>query len=400
MQQLLTAQQLLIGPHGESISPGAVLIDGDVITAVGSVREIERQTSSSVHRLDYPQGTILPGLINCHVHLAFDASRDPVAALLESSDTDLIRGMSARARQHLAAGVTTVRDLGDRNGLITQLRDAINRGDITGPRILAACAPLTPPGGHCFFLGGEVSGDKEIRERIHHTAELGADVIKVMGNGGQMTPDGPGMTDSQFSPGELRLIVRKAHAVGLPVAIHAYTVETIAAAVDAGVDTIEHCTFLGPDGMPDLRDTVAETMAARQIAASPALPSGWRRMWDMLGPERSQAIADRLRWLMNRRVPVLFGSDAGVPISQHGDPVSTLELYEHIGVPVPGILELATTASAHYLGLSDKTGALRPGLAADLIVVDGNPLQDLQTLRSPKLVLSSGRAAVDISDLG
>lgn len=117
-------------------------------------------------------------------------------------------------------------------------------------------------------------------------------------------------------------------------------------------------------------------------------------MWDMLGPERSQAIADRLRWLMGQGVPMLFGSDAGVPISQHGDPVSTLELYEHIGVPLPAILELATTASAQYIGLSGKTGALRSGLAADLIVVAGDPLQDLQTLRSPALVLSSGRAAV------
>lgn len=400
MQQLLTAQQLLAGPRGENVSPGAVLIDGDVITAVGPVREVERQASSNIRRSDYPQGTILPGLINCHVHLAFDASKDPVSALLEAGDTDLLCGMSIRARQHLTAGVTTVRDLGDRDGLISQLRDAIGRGDISGPRILAACAPLTPLGGHCSFLGGEVSGEQEMRERIRRNAELGADVIKVMGNGGQMTPEGPGMADSQFSPDELRLIVREAHAVGLPVAIHAYTAETIAAAVDAGVDTVEHCTFLGADGKPDLRDAVATSMADRGIAASPALPSGWRRMWDMLGPERSQVIADRLRWLMDRGVPMLFGSDAGVPISQHGDPVSTLELYEHIGVPLPAVLELATTASAQHLGLAGKTGALRTGLAADLIVVDGDPLQDLQALRSPALVLSSGRAAVDGSDLG
>lgn len=394
MQQLVTAQQLLVGPRGERFSPGAALVNGDVIIAAGPAHDVERQASSNVRRLDYPGGTILPGLINCHVHLAFDASKDPVGALLSAGDTDLLCGMSVRARQHLTAGVTTVRDLGDRDGLITQLRDAIRKGDISGPRILAACAPLTPPGGHCFFLGGEVAGEQEIRARIRRNAQLGADVIKVMGNGGQMTPDGPGMADSQFTPDELRLIVHEAHAAGLPVAIHAYTAETIAAAVDAGVDTVEHCTFLGADGKPDLRDTIAKTMADRGIAASPALPSGWRRMWDMLGPERSQAIADRLGWLMGQGVPMLFGSDAGVPISQHGDPVSTLELYEHIGVPLPAILELATTASAQYIGLSGKTGALRSGLAADLIVVDGDPLQDLQTLRSPALVLSSGRAAV------
>lgn len=400
MQQLLIARQLLVGPRGENISPGAVLTDGGVINAVGPVHEVQRQASSNVRRSDFPQGTILPGLINCHVHLAFDASKDPVGAVREATDTDLLSGMGVRARQHLAAGVTTVRDLGDRDGLIIQLRDAIGRGDVSGPRILAACAPITPPGGHCHFLGGEVSSEQEICERIRRNAELGADVIKVMGNGGQMTPDGPSPAESQFSPDELRLIVDEAHAQGLPVAIHAYTADTIATAVDAGVDTVEHCTFRGADGVPDLRDAVAKTMASRGIAASPALPSGWRRMWEMLGPERSQAIAERLRWLMDHGVPMLFGSDAGVPISQHGDPVSTLELYEHIGVPLPAVLELATTASAQHLGLADKTGALRPGLAADLIAVDGDPLQDLQVLRSPRLVLSSGRAAVDGSDLG
>lgn len=400
MQQLLTAEQVLVGPRAESFSPGAVLLDDDVIAAVGPVPEVESRASGTVSRLDYPDGTILPGLINSHAHLAFDASNDPVGVLRATSDTDLLEAMSVRARQHLAAGVTTVRDLGDRGGLVIGVRDAIDTGDICGPRILAACAPLTSSGGHCFFFGGEVSGAQGIRERIRYNAELGADVIKVMGNGGQMTPEGPGMTDAQFTADELRVIVHAAHAVGLPVAIHAYMAETIAAAVDAGVDTVEHCTFLGANGKPDLRDPVARTMADRRIAASPALPSGWRRMWERLGPERSQSIADRLRWLFDHDVPVLFGSDAGVPTAEHGDPVSTLELYEHIGVPLPAVLELATTASAEHLGLSATTGALRPGLSADLVVVAGDPLHSLQALRSPVLVLSSGQAVVGGSGLG
>lgn len=392
--QLLTAQQVLIGPSGEKVSPGAVLVDGEVIVAVGTVRDVESQAPRNVQRLEFPGGTILPGLINSHVHLAFGADKDIVDTLVRIDDSDLLQSMADRARQHAAAGVTTVRDLGDRRGLITRLRDSIERGELVGPRILAACAPLTPPGGHCHFLGGEVSGAEEIRTRIGYNAELGADVIKVMGNGGQMTPDGPGMADAQFEAEELRLIVEEAHRRNLPVAIHAYATETIAAAVDAGVDTIEHCTFVGVDGKPDVRDSIAKAMASAGIAASPALPSGWRQMWDMLGPERSQAIASRLKWLMAQGVPILFGSDAGVPISQHGDPVSTLELYEHIGVPPSTVLELATTGSARTLGISDRTGSLRAGLAADLVAVDGDPLVDLQALRSPELVLSRGRAVV------
>jgi imidazolonepropionase-like amidohydrolase len=394
---MVTAGQLLIGPRDERIASGAVLIDDGVITAVGMVQDVEPLASGNVDRHDYPQGTILPGLINGHVHIAFDTSHDPVSPLLTIDDTDLLHGMSIRARQHLSAGVTTIRDLGDRDGLILRARDAIERGDLSGPRILTAGAPLTPPHGHCWFLGSEVSGEEEIRAAIRHHAEQGVDLIKVMGNGGQMTPGGPAMTDQQFSFDELRVIVAEAHAASLPVAIHAYTTKTIAAAVEAGVDTVEHCNFLSSDGKPDLSDIVAEQMADRRIAASPALPSDWRMMWEKLGPERSRTIADRLQWLIRHQVPLVFSSDAGVPISRHGDPVSTLELYEHIGVPLPNILELATTASANSLGLSGKTGSLRPGLAADLLVVDGDPLQDLQALRSPALVLSSGRPA-EITD--
>ncbi|NYH77684.1 imidazolonepropionase-like amidohydrolase [Actinopolyspora biskrensis] len=395
MQQVLSAHQLLAGPRGQRFSPGALLIDDDRITAVGTVAEIEERASPDARRLDYPRGTVFPGLVNCHVHLGFDSGEDPVTALRESADDELVAAMGQRARLHLAAGVTTIRDLGDRDGLITELRRSVERGEASGPRIRAACAPLTPPGGHCSFLGGEVSGPERIRARIHDNARRGADVIKVMGNGGQTTPDGPRMTDSQFAPHEFALIVDEAHALGLPVAVHAYTSEVIAATVEAGVDTVEHCTFMAPDGAVDLRDSVAETMAARDIAASPALPSEWRTMWDALGPERSRRIAERLRWLRGHGVPLLFGSDAGVPVSRHGDPVSTLELYEHIGVPPEEILELATTTSARYLGLSAETGALRPGLAADVVVVDGDPLLDLQKLRDPALVLSAGRAFPD-----
>ncbi|WP_338600475.1 amidohydrolase family protein [Saccharopolyspora sp. SCSIO 74807] len=391
MQQILTAPQLLIGPREQQFAPGALLIEDDTIAAVGTVPEIEYRVSSTARRRDYPNGTILPGLINCHVHLAFDGSSDPAGTLKSTEDPDLINDMGRRARQHLKSGVTTVRDLGDRRGLITELRHAIEHGAVAGPRILAACSPLTPPGGHCWFLGGEVATDTDIRDQVRHNAEHGADLIKVMGTGGQMTPDGPGMRDTQFSPVQLHLIVDTARAAGLPTAIHAYTADTIAAAVEARFSTIEHCTFLGQNGAPDLRDTVAENMATSGIAASPALPTGWRQMWDMLGEQRAESIAHRLRWLANHGVPLLFGSDAGVPISQHGDPVSTLELYEHIGFSNAAILELATTTSAHHIGLGDTTGTLRPGLAADILVTNGNPLHDLQALRDLQSTIRAGK---------
>ncbi|MCX2729452.1 amidohydrolase family protein [Saccharopolyspora sp. NFXS83] len=390
MQQILTASQLLTGPTDRQFAPGALLIDGGKIAAVGTPSEVERHASPTADRYDYPDATILPGLINCHVHLAFDASPDPVSALQSSSDDELLAAMQQRAHEHLFAGVTTVRDLGDRRGLITSLRDAIKRGESTGPRILAAGAPVTPKGGHCWFLGGEVDSAESIRANVRHNARIGTDLIKIMGNGGQMTPGGPGMTDAQFTSEQLRLITSEARAAGLPAAVHAYTTDAIAAAVEAGVATVEHCTFHGNDGAAALDDDLADRMALDGVAASPALPSGWRRMWDMLGPQRAEAIADRLRWLRRHDVPLIFGSDAGVPISQHGDPVSTLELYEHIGFPQADIIELATTTSARHIGLGDVTGEIRPGLDADVVVANGDPTRGVGCLRHLRRVLRAG----------
>ncbi|HWE89883.1 MAG TPA: amidohydrolase family protein, partial [Pseudonocardiaceae bacterium] len=261
MRQLITAAQVLPGPAGERIADGAVLIDGDTIVAVGPRAELER-VDGPVIRRDYPQQTVLPGLINCHVHLAFDAGMRPVEALTEATDDELLPAMADRAGQALRAGVTTVRDLGDRGGLAVRLRDAINAGKFDGPSIVAAGPPLTPPGGHCWFLGGEVADQAAIRRQVRHNAELGAEVIKVMASGGQMTPNSPPMWQTQFTADDLRVVVEEAGALGLPVAAHAHGTDAIAAAVEAGVTTVEHCTWLRSGGQGyDQRDDIARAMA-------------------------------------------------------------------------------------------------------------------------------------------
>ena len=393
MSKMLTAGQVLKGARDTSYAPGAVLVDDTgTIVAVGDPATVAAHTGSGTQHLDYGAGsTLLPGLVNAHVHLAFDASSDPVAGARDLPDEQLLTGMAERAEQALRAGITTVRDLGDRAGLSLALREAMRRGELLGPRILAAGAPLTSPGGHCHFLGGEVDGPQAIRERIKAHADSGGDWVKVMGNGGQMTPDGPGANDDQFTEEDLALIITEAHSHGLPVAIHAYCASTIATAVDAGVDSVEHCTFTSPEG-PDHRDDVAAAMAQTGVVASPALPAQWRWMWDQIGQARSQVIADRLRWLQEHGITMLTGSDAGVPVSPHDDLVSTLQCYTHIGDAPAAVLVRATTGTATALGLGSTTGSLAPGLAADLMVVDGDPLADnLESLRTPVAVLRGGQ---------
>ncbi|QIZ37916.1 amidohydrolase family protein [Saccharopolyspora sp. ASAGF58] len=390
VQQLITASQVLIGPAQQRIQEGAVLIQDDTILAVGHRHHLEQQADENARRRDYPNSTVLPGLINGHVHLCFDTSPRFLESVQQDNDADLLLGMAARAQQALASGVTTVRDLGDRGGLSIRLRDAIARDELPGPRILAAAAPLTIPNGHCHFLGGTVSGEAEIRRLVHHNAALGADVIKVMASGGQITPNSPPMWASQFTAEELSIIVEEASQLKLPVAAHAHGTEAIAAATAAGVSTIEHCSWQSANG-PDRRDDVAKQMADRGIYACTALSGNWRSIMKRLGPEGTEAMYGRLVWLAELGVPLIIGTDAGLPGSWFDDLVGTMELFEYLGFAHDRIIDMATFISATAFGIANNVGRLQRGYSADLIVVDGDPLTRLAHLRNLQLVLARGR---------
>lgn len=391
MSTFISVGQLLPGRSGERIADGAVLVDAGQIVAVGTRAEVEPAVPATAARMDFPGATLLPGLIDCHVHLAFSGGPDTVAAVTESSDDDLLTSMAGRARQLLEIGVTTVRDLGDRGALSVRLRDEIVRGDRRGPRIVAATAPLTAPGGHCWFLGGEVSGEPAIRELVRRNADNGADVIKVMATGGHLTPDGPSMTDSQFTAADLRAVVDEAHRRGLPVAAHSHGTDGIVAAVDAGVDTIEHCTWLTESGF-DARPATAREMVAKGISVCPAVAGSWRGYARRFGQEIADALLDRLRWLDEQGVTLVAGTDAGIPGASFDGYVDGLHAFAHAGFTNPRIIELATVRAAHALRLAGTTGQVAPGLAADLLIVDGDPTTDLDALREVRLVLARGRA--------
>ncbi|QWF79395.1 amidohydrolase family protein [Amycolatopsis sp. CA-230715] len=385
-ETVLTARQVLPEPSAP-IRDGAVLVRGDSVVAVGARADVLARASPDAVRHDFGDATVLPGLINCHVHLAFDAGKDPVGTLAGRSEDDLVAGGTERARELLRSGVTTVRDLGDRDGLAFAVR--AKAGEAL-PRILAAGAPITVPGGHCHFFGGEVNDDDEIRALIDANAAAGADVIKVMASGGQMTPRGATMWESQFDARQLSVIVEHAARHGLPVAAHAHGADAIEASVEAGVSTVEHCTWMVAPQRTDLREHVAKKMAERGIAACSTSSQNWRMMRDRMGPELAQRVYGRLTWMDELGVTLIAGTDAGLPGSVFGNPVGGLELYEWLGFPRTRILEIATTDSARVLGLGAVTGKLAPGYSADLLVVDGDPLKTLSALHDVRLVLARG----------
>ncbi len=389
MAFVISAAQLLADPTAEPIIEGSVLVEADTVVAVGH-REDVLTLAGDAPELRFPGATILPGLINAHVHLAFDGGPSPIESLQrETDDARLVLAMAGRARELLDCGVTTARDLGDRGALAVRVRDAITAGVLLGPRILAATAPLTPPGGHCWFLGGEVRGDDDIREQVGRNADAGADLIKVMVSGGQVTPGGAGMSDSQFTTAELRVAVTEAHRRGLRVAAHAHGTESIRSSVEAGVDTIEHCTWLaGPgDFRPD--EQIAAQIADRGIVVCHGSSNHWRPLAAKIGAERARAMVGRVRWLADHGVRLIAGTDAG--LCAFTDFPAALGRYTEWDFTPAQILRMTTVDAAAALGLADQTGRLAVGLSADLVVVAGDPTTDLAALHDVELVVARGR---------
>jgi imidazolonepropionase-like amidohydrolase len=386
---VVSADALLTGVPGEVIRDGALLIHGGKISAVGPRPEVEEsaQPGSAHHR--FSGAAILPGLVDTHVHLVFCGRPDAGDQLrAQPDDNRLLLQMGTRAETLLRSGVTTARDLGDRSMLSLAVRDAIAAGEITGPRLLTATTPLTPPGGHCWFLGGQVSGEAEIRRQVQHIAEAGADTIKVMASGGQSTPGPYAIWDPQFSEEELSAAVEEAHGYRLPVAAHAHSADAISRAVHARVDSIEHGTWLIPGPDWDPRDEVAEQMAEQGTVFCHGGPNDWREFADLLGEANARMFVGRTAWYEKHGVTQVLGTDAG--ISEFTSSAAALAHFGDYGFSSERIIEIGTVAGARCLGLEDTTGALRPGLDADVLVVAGNPLTDLSALQRTVGVYARG----------
>jgi imidazolonepropionase-like amidohydrolase len=369
--------------------PSVVVADGVIAAVHGPAGPLP----PGARVVDLPGLTLLPGLVDAHLHLCFDATGDPAGHLADTGDGLLREHMAGAARRALHAGVTTVRDLGDRGYLALDLRDTGPAGGAGPlPAIVAAGPPITTPGGHCHFLGGAARGDRALRGAVRDHAERGVDVIKVMASGGNMTP-GSLPYEPQFGAGELRAIVDEAHRHGLPVTAHAHSAKSIADAAAAGVDGIEHATFMTADGV-DAPEAVIRAIASRRIAV------GWTvgRDPDHAGtvPPR---IASRMAGLIAARrrlyeagAVLVPGSDAGVsPAKPHDVLRFAPEDMASAGLSPAEILQAMTSGAAQACGLGHRKGRIAPGFDADILAVDGDPLQDLAAIRQLRAVYIGGR---------
>lgn len=341
--------------------------------------------------------TLLPGLINCHVHLCLGGEPDPVRPVLEETPAMTAVKAAVRARQTVEAGVTTVRDLAGRDYVELAVRDAVRCGLVAGPRILAAGKGICMTGGHGWWLGRETDGPVDMRRAVREQLKAGADVIKIIATGGVLTP-GVDPNSPQLEADEIRAAVEEACKASRRTAAHAQATEGIARCLEAGITSIEHGVFLTEALAARMaRDGVAlvATLVAPHAIAEGGLGAGIPEYMVRKSDALRARHLDSFRLALQAGVPLAAGSDAGTPLNPHGSLVPELELMVKAGLSPSAAVVAATSAAARVLGLEHETGRIAPGLAADLLAVAGDPTASVQALDEVRLVLAAGRIVVN-----
>jgi imidazolonepropionase-like amidohydrolase len=374
-------------------------IDGGRISTIGGV-----PTRLDGSEIDASGCYVCPGLIDSHVHLFLDAGARPGSTFLDASEEELLETAAANLRLALAAGITTVRDCGGPAELVFRVQKAVERGDLPGPRVLPAGAPITRPKGHCHFFGIEVATPEEAARAVDKQAREGATFVKLMASGGGLTPR-TRPEEADLPVEIMRATVHAAHANGLQVAAHCHAVESIVRALEAGVDTIEHASFTGPDGMPQFDEEIAARIRDKGIVVGPTAISGVRIAQAIRASDngsgmslnsvaRLEARRDHLAKFREAGVSLIAGTDCGVTNTQFNSLPDELDEYVRAGFSRAEALAAATSASGRYLGLP-HLGQIKVGFTADLLLLSGNPLDDLRHLRNPMLVMKQGEILLD-----
>ena len=331
--------------------------------------------------------TLIPGLIDAHVHMVLDPTLKVAEQLAEPADV-VREKMVTRAEAMVRHGITTARDLGGGEWLELELRDRINAGEIPGLRLLCAGQPITSVGGHCHFWGGEATTVAEAETVIQRQQEHGVDLIKIMATGGMLTPRSQ-PKDAQFDQATTTAIVACANAAGYHVAAHCHGTTGIGHAVNAGVRSIEHCSWIGSDGKRANYDVeIARQIARRGIWISPTVNTGWARF----GNDWAKTVTEQFRGMKKHGCRLIASTDAGIPNVHHQDLAKALPVFARLAELSPlQTLRSATSECAKALGIDDVAGTLEEGASADLLFVHGDPLADLDVLREPEIVTARGR---------
>jgi imidazolonepropionase-like amidohydrolase len=403
MKTLIRADRLIDGTGAEPVKNATLIVEDGRIVGIHSG---DAGAVAGAEVLDFPGCTILPGLIDTHVHLNLPGDGATLEEALRESEGVIVAASVGNTAKALAAGITTVRDVGALRNTAFEVRRAIELGFATGARVMACGQPITITGGHTWYLGGEADGEDALRRKVRDLIKHGAEFIKVMGSGGGTV--GTASWRPAFRQSEIDAIVDEAHRNERRVSIHCLCAESIDQAVRAGVDQIEHAGFItSAAGTQTYDPKVADRLAKSGIPVTGTLAVGGTVLNAMRAIEHRSQAEDQVlaRWepmmaenlaqfrkLSEAGVTFVAGTDAGWRFTSFDSLPQELELMEKGGYSRSEALHAATGRAAKVIGLDHRTGTLAKGLDADVIVVEGNPLDSLDALRDLRLILQRGES--------
>jgi imidazolonepropionase-like amidohydrolase len=402
---LIRADQLIDGTGAPPLHDAVLVVEQGKIVGVFQGGPPEELVTADAEILDYPSCTVMPGMIDTHMHLNLPGDGTLLEEVVREAEGVLVATSSFSAAKALAAGITTVRDLGAFGSSVIHLRRALQLGHGVGPRVQACGQPITITGGHTWYFGGEADGEDELRRKVRHMVKLGADFIKVMGSGGGTVNTMSWMPS--YRREELAALVDEAHRQARKITVHCLCADSIDYAIDAGVDQIEHAGFIvDGKGNQEFVPAVAERLARSGIPVTSTLAVGGAVVDTMLAIEDRSAAeeAQLTRWVKTladnlsqfgrmREAGVTFvaGTDAGWRFTPFDGLPLEMSLMQRGGMSAMDAIVAGTGRAAKVMGIDDEVGTLGEGLAADVIVVGGDPLENLDALHDLRLVLQGGQ---------
>ena len=395
---VIRAGRLVDVANGKVLGGQVIVVRDGRIEAVGSADSVAIPAGAKI--VDLSSYTVLPGLIDTHTHITSDPTLPPYAGYGLSVPRMALKG-AAYAQRTLLAGITTIRDVGATGFSDVAVRDAINDGEIPGPRMLVSGPALGITGGHCDsnllapeykeVSDGVADGIVGVRHAVRRNVKYGVDVIKFCGTGGVFSKgDTPGAQQYTFQ--EMQALIDEAHMAGRKVAVHAHGAAGIKSAIRAGVDTVEHASLIDDEGLQLARKAgIYLSMDIYNSDYTQAEGPKRGELEEFLRKDREIAEAQRenFRKAVRLGVKLTFGTDAGV--YPHGDNAKQLAYMVRYGMTPMQAIQAATLNGADALGLKDQTGALAAGLAADIIAVKRDPLEDIRALEQVDFVMKGGQ---------
>ncbi|MDH4371281.1 MAG: amidohydrolase family protein [Nitrospira sp.] len=387
----------LIDGTGAVHERATLVVRGSKISAVGPSKTLT--IPKGARRINGRGLTILPGLIDCHVHLCLGGEADVVGALESEHPSLTLLKSASYAKATLDAGFTTVRDVGARDHSIFALKQAVDSGLLPGPRMIGAGRAICMIGGHARFIGQEVEGTEQVRQAVMEQIAAGAGVIKVIASGGVLTPN-TSPDEAQMTMEELSAAVDAARQAEKKVAAHAHGASGMRNAILAGVRSIEHATLLDEEAaalmkrygvyMVPTLSALATTAACRPSCGIP------------------ESALDKAKAMTNRHkasfksahqggISIAMGTDAGTPFNYHGENAQELERMVALGMTPMEAIVASTAAAARLIGIQDSVGRLTRGMEADLVIVKGNPLKRIDVLRDRDKIMGVMKAGTFVS---